>query len=260
MKRIHLFEFEDFNWFPSSIRDCLTRYLVTFHKLLNTKEQLADLVEEGLTHTDNKQVIDLCSGSGGPMLMVKDELKKKYPNQSIKFIFSDLYPHKKFAKEINDKNDESISYLTEPVNATDVSENLKGLRTMICSMHHMKPDTAKSILKNAKEDKQPILIYEISDNGYPIWLWWTAIPFAFIMVFFITPMIRPMTWQQLVFTYLIPIIPLAVAWDGAVSNARTYTLNDMDILLEGLQDNYTWKKGTLKGKGGKKLYLMGYPI
>ena len=74
-------------------------------------------------------------------------------------------------------------------------------------------------------------------------------------------MIRPMSWQQLIFTYIVPILPIIIAWDGAVSNARTYTLADMDILLEGLKsDDYIWKKNTIKGKGGNKIYLMGLPV
>lgn len=259
MKRIHLFEFEDFNWFPSSLRDCLTRYLVTFHKLLNSKDQIADLAERGLKHSTENHIIDLCSGGGGPMLSVKKELDKRLDSE-IKLTLSDLYPHQKFSAEINNLNDKNLSYKTDPVNAANVDSSLKGLRTMICSLHHMKPETAKSILYNAKENRQPILIYEISDNSYPIWLWWSAIPFAFIIVFFITPFIRPMSWQQLVFTYLIPILPLTIAWDGAVSNARTYTLSDLDILLNDLKsDHYAWEKGSLKGKGGKKIYLLGIP-
>lgn len=72
-------------------------------------------------------------------------------------------------------------------------------------------------------------------------------------------MARPFTWQQLLFTYLIPIIPICFAWDGAVSNARTYTLSDMELLLEGLEsDDYTWEKGVIDGKS-KKLYLLGLP-
>jgi hypothetical protein len=76
---------------------------------------------------------------------------------------------------------------------------------------------------------------------------------------FITPVVRPLTWQQLVFTYIIPIIPLCFAWDGAVSNARTYTLNDIDELLKDIEaDDYKWEKGKIKGKT-TKLYLLGLP-
>lgn len=61
-----------------------------------------------------------------------------------------------------------------------------------------------------------------------------VIPINFVIAFFITPLTRPMSWQQLVFTYLIPVIPLFFAWDGSVSSARPYALRDMDKLLHGL--------------------------
>jgi hypothetical protein len=32
MKRMQLFEFEDFRWFPDFLRQCLTNYLVSFHR------------------------------------------------------------------------------------------------------------------------------------------------------------------------------------------------------------------------------------
>jgi len=72
-------------------------------------------------------------------------------------------------------------------------------------------------------------------------------------------MVRPMTWQQLVFTYIIPIIPICFGWDGAISNARTYTLNDLDELLSGIKsNNYEWEKGIIEGKTNQ-IYLLGLP-
>jgi hypothetical protein len=175
-------------------------------------------------------------------------------------ILSDLYPDRKTANKINGQQDNGINYLTTPMDATQVSAEIAGLRTMVSSLHHMKPSIAKEILKNARDSRQPILVFEISDNSPPVVLWWLAIPFAFLATLFITPMVRPMTWQQLVFTYLIPILPLFIAWEGAVSNARTYTLEDMEILTEDLKSkDYMWEKGKIKGKGGNKLYLLGMP-
>ena len=56
-----------------------------------------------------------------------------------------------------------------------------------------------------------------------------------------------------------PVIPLCFAWDGAVSNARTYTLDDLDQLLAGLEtEDYTWEKGRITDQA-KKLYLLGLP-
>ncbi|MCP4438652.1 MAG: hypothetical protein GY810_06870 [Aureispira sp.] len=260
MKRIHLFEFEDYEWFPNTLRICMTRYIVAIHKMLGTTPELKGIVAKALKHSTKPQILDMCSGSGGPMPEVVEELRKEEGNKDLKLTLSDLYPNLSAAKKINAKADPKFNYLTEPVDATDVGEGHEGVRTMVCSMHHMPPKVAKKILKSAKEDRQPICVFELSDNSIPKFLWWLAIPINIIMVLFITPFVRPMSWQQIVFTYLIPILPLVIAWDGAVSNIRTYTLDDMDELLEGLEsDDYEWEKSTIKGKGGNRVYLLGLP-
>mgnify|MGYP006965539073 CR=1 FL=1 len=261
MKRIHLFEFEDFSWFPGWLRECMTRYIMAIHKLLNTSDDLAVLLSKLLGQTHSNQIIDLCSGSGGPMLEVREILISEYGYNELDLTLSDLYPHKEIASRINNFGNPKIKYVLEPVNAADLDKDQKGVRTLVCSMHHMKREIAREILKDAYSAKQPICIFEISDNATPKWLWWIAIPINFLSVFFITPLVRPMTWKQIVFTYLIPLLPIFIAWDGAVSNARTYTLSDLDVLLKGMEsESYTWEKATIKGKVGNKLYLLGYPI
>ncbi len=77
-----------------------------------------------------------------------------------------------------------------------------------------------------------------------------------------TPFVKPLTWRQIVFTYLIPIIPICYAWDGQASLPRMYSLKDLDHLLEGLgSENYIWLKDQLKKRNGKKqgTYLVGLP-
>ncbi|MGB1018089.1 MAG: hypothetical protein ACPGVH_03390 [Chitinophagales bacterium] len=258
MKRIHLFEIEDFSWFPHWMRTRLTRLINVMHRIIGTEKELTKLLKPLVEENESKLIVDLCSGSGGPMPDVVDNLIYKEDIEGLKLTLTDLYPDMSSAKKYQKLD--YVSYYTKPVNATNVKESLRGLRTMICSFHHMKPFDAKAILQSAQDDNTPIFIYEISDNSAPIFLWWIAIPINFIMCLFITPFVKPLSWQQLVFTYLIPIIPLAFAWDGAVSNARTYTLSDLDELLEGLGSNkYKWEKGTV-GDKIKKVYLIGKPI
>jgi hypothetical protein len=261
MKRIHLFEFEDFQWFPNMLRMCMTNYILTMHRLLGSAEDLAKLLSPLLRETKKTAILDLCSGAGGPMAEVKQLLEEKHNFSALSLTLSDLYPNTEVAASINAQTDTNIQYLTESIDATNVQKKREGLRTMICSMHHMRPDTAKSILKAAKEDKEPICIFEISDNSLPFILWWLAIPTGLLMVLLITPFVRPLSFKQLFFTYIIPVLPIFIAWDGAVSNARTYTLEDWDEILADLQsDDYIWKKGTLKGKAGNKMYLTGQAV
>ncbi|WP_421876406.1 hypothetical protein [Marinoscillum sp.] len=256
MKRIHVFEFEDFQWFPKFLRVCLTNYIVTFHRLLDSAANLTILLTDLLSRTNSRKIVDLCSGGGGPMLWVYDQLKAEFPD--LQLTMTDLYPNATAVKRIGQEG--PVTYQPESVDAGNVSENLDGIRTMICSMHHMRPEGLKDILANAQEANQPFLGYEISDNSFPKAIWWIAFPINIISVLLVTPLVRPMTWQQLVFTYLIPILPLLIAWDGAVSNARTYTLKDMDLILSDLpKTGYLWETGAMEGKGGKKLYLKGIP-
>lgn len=260
MKRIHLFEFEDFSWFPAWIRKYMTRLIIVMHRLLGTPDELASLINRALRETNSYSIIDLCSGSGGPLPEVHRILKEKYGFSDLKLTFTDLYPDQDFARRINSKGNPEITCQTEPVDAINISPDKKGLRTMVASMHHMKPDVARGILRNAKENRQPICIYEISDNSFPTLLWWVALPLNFLTCFIITPLARPVSLRHLFFTYVIPVIPFFFAWDGAVSNVRTYTLGDLDELLEGLKsDDYKWEKGKIEGKA-KKLYLLGIPV
>jgi hypothetical protein len=255
MKRIHLFEFEDQKWFPVFLRNKMTLYLVALHDLIQTARQLEKLVERGLKFVPRPEIVDLGSGAGGPIVEVFLKLKPRFPQLTL--MLTDLHPNNEFLNKFNVHKD--ITYSQTPTDATSRIKHT-GLRTMISCFHHFSPNAARNILLNAQEEKQPILIFEISDNSLPKWLWWSAFPIAFLGVFFITPKVSPFTWQQFLFTYLIPLLPIFIAWDGAVSNARTYTIEDMNTLIDKLpKSNYQWETGNLPGRGGNKIYLLGHP-
>ncbi len=258
MKRIHLFEIEDFPWFPNWTRIRLTRLVALMHRLVNTEDKLISILRPLLQESNQKQIIDLCSGSGGPMINVLAKLKKEEEFNNLTLTLTDLYPNLKMVKKY--KKSGSINYSSISLDVTKSDNKHIGLKTMISSFHHMKPEDARKILATAKQNKDTICIYEISDNRFPLIANIFTFFFNFFNCFFITPFVRPMSWQQLVFTYLIPILPLGFAWDGAVSNARTYTLSDLDELLEGLiEDDYSWEKGIIEGKI-PSIYLIGKPV
>lgn len=261
MKRVHLFEFEDFNWFSNSLREAMTNYIVAMHKMLGTAPQLAKLIDRALNRTSSNQLVDLCSGGSGPMTDVISILKTDYQQNDLQITLTDLYPNKKAAKRINGLQREDLKYSLQPVDASKVGKDLNGVRTMVCSMHHMTPDTALAILKDAQDAKQPLVVYEISNNTMPALLViLLAFPINFLTVFFVTPFVRPFTWQQFVFTYIIPLLPLFIGWDGAVSYVRAYSMKDWEELTNKIRsEDYIWEAGVLAGKGGKKSYLLGLP-
>lgn len=64
MKRIQLFEFEDFNWFPSWLRVCMANLIIILQRMIGVPEVLAGLIGNVLKKKDSVQIVDLGSGSG----------------------------------------------------------------------------------------------------------------------------------------------------------------------------------------------------
>ena len=266
MKRIQLFEFEDYKWFPSWLRTCMTNLIMVLLKMMGTSEALAYLMARVLKEKGLSKIVDLGSGSGGAMPEVLKALHKIDGLDQVELVMTDLYPNKEVARKFNENTEDKINYLETPVDATDLHSAPNGLKTMINSFHHMPPKAARKILESAAQNKQPILIYELAENKIPVLVWALflpiALPILMVMTWFMTPFVKPLTWQQLVFTYLIPIIPICYAWDGQASMPRMYSFDDLDELLEGLETpDFYWEKGFAKKGNGKKAgtYLVGYP-
>ena len=239
----------------------MTTYIQSLHRSMETAALIAPLVRRGLGN-EYRQIIDLCSGAGGPMIDVVHMLRSEPGSFGASLVLTDLYPHHQAAKSINSSGNDWLRYETEPIDAANVPSKLIGLRTMICSLHHMPPEVAKRIVKDAVEKQQPFLAFEISDNSSPGWLWWLAIPIGFLLTLVMTLWMRPLSLKQIVFTYFIPILPVVIAWDGAVSNARTYTKSDLGELLGELETaNYVWEINTLRSSKlpTPMLYLLGLP-
>jgi hypothetical protein len=68
---------------------------------------------------------------------------------------------------------------------------------------------------------------------------------------------------RLLLTYLLPVIPIVITWDGVVSNLRTYSVEELRSLVADLDDpGYAWETGTAPRKGltPPLTYLIGYPM
>ena len=266
MKRLELFEFEDFRWLPSIIRTSVTNLIKVLHHLMGTADVLAQLILEMQEKHPFAQITDLGSGSGGPMLEVIKQLNEVHKNHSLRLVLTDLHANAKLVSKINDRKLVNVMYNEQPVDATDIGESGPGLKTMIASFHHMKPSLAKKILQSAQESQEPILIYEIAKNNIPVLLWALLLPISLVililMSLIMTLFVRPLTLKQVLFTYLIPVIPLVYAWDGQASIMRTYTFEDIRSLLpENVNPDYYWTISDAQKSNGKNVgyYVMGYP-
>jgi len=264
MKRIELFEFTDQSWFPDWIRIALIKILVVMDKAMGVDIAVANLLDEMLKRSGHNTIVDIGSGAGGPMLQVFDRLKLNNDSEDISIILTDLYPNKSAIQQF--ANHQGIKYLETPFDARNMHEAQNGVKTMINCFHHFSPDLARAVLTSAKEHKQPVMIFEMANNNIPLFVWVLFLPLGLLLVFLMallfTPFSKP-SLKQLFFTYIIPIIPICYAWDGQASMPRIYSGSDIDLLLEGLQDDtYRWTRGPGEGKNRRKIgnYVIGEPI
>ena len=77
------------------------------------------------------------------------------------------------------------------------------------------------------------------------------------------PRVEPFRWTNLLFTYLVPVVPLMVLWDGIVSWLRIYSVEELRELVAELETppGWVWDIGKIQlGKAPLHgSYLIGYP-
>ena len=73
------------------------------------------------------------------------------------------------------------------------------------------------------------------------------------------PFVRPFRWQFVLLTYLLPIIPILVFWDGLVSHLRSYTIQELEALAGTIDaPKYIWEARKLAlGTGVRATALIG---
>jgi hypothetical protein len=105
----------------------------------------------------------------------------------------------------------------------------------------------------------PIAIIEAQERSVTSLL---AMLFSPVSVLLTTPFIKPFRLGRLIFTYLIPLVPLFVLWDGVVSSLRTYSVAEMNRMIDSIdnREKYEWKIGKIKLGPSKILYLTGVPV
>lgn len=255
MARIHLFEFGDQKWFPQFLKNYLTDFLQFISNATKIYKPIVPVLEKGLQLSKTNQIIDLASGGGGGLLWLNSELKKRNPE--LKILLTDYYPNKS-AFEYTKKQANNFDFVSNSVDARNVLKNLKGLRTQFLSFHHFKPEEAKLILQNAVDSNAAIAIFEGQERSFASII---AMVFSPISVLFTAPFIRPFKFGRIIFTYLIPIIPLVCLFDGIVSSLRTYSVKEMTDLVNQLKnkDNFHWDINRVKSGPGVILYLLGTP-
>ena len=212
-----------------------------------------------LDRTGGDAIVDLCSGSCGPLPFLRDELEAR--RGPLRVMLTDKYPHLAAYRAAHARSDGRVSYRAEPVDATAVPSDLPGVRTLFASLHHFRPRQVQAILADAVRQRRGIGIFEGTERSLRAVVM-TAV-MAPLFALGATPAIRPFRWGRLVWTYLLPVIPLVTLWDGLVSCLRTYSLEELRALAQGVgAQDYVFELGSapIRSTPVQMTYLLGFPV
>ena len=263
MRRLQLVEFEDAPWLPGAIRDGATDLLDLVFDRFGFYHGVAAELATVLDATGAHRLVDLCSGGGGGMLALVTRLR--VTGRAVELVLSDRFPSASGRARVQSLGDPSTAYLAQPVDAMLGGGDLAGVRTMASALHHFAPYDVSAIVAAVVARRAPLAFVDVAASPglrrLPMFLAPLAMAanmaVLFVGALLATPLVRPIRADRLLLTYLLPCIPLLVAWDGTVSALRAYAPEELLAAAHAVPgaDGYVWNAG----RRGRAVFLTGIP-
>ncbi|KAJ5558247.1 hypothetical protein N7535_008461 [Penicillium sp. DV-2018c] len=197
--------------------------------------QACAVFKEHLKDLSSYTVLDVCAGAGGPTPVLETELNKQLEaegREPVQFVLTDLYPHIEEWERVS-KKQQNVSYIETPIDARAVPRVAAGsgkeCRIFNICFHHFGDEDAAGILKSAIQSADSFIIFEITARDL-----WTCLcsPLVFFWTFFVTIVWYCNSPIHLLFTFIVPVAPLALWIDGFISCLRTRTTEETWELLD----------------------------
>jgi hypothetical protein len=256
MRRIQLPEIEDQAWCPRWLRDAMTGYLQVIIEKARPYEVAVPILAELLEQASSDQVVDLASGAGGPWPGMLPALRRMRPALSVRL--TDLNPNARGAGRTD--LPPGLTFVPESVPADSVSRELGGVRTMFTTLHHFDVSQVRRILASAQRDRVGFAAFEATQRSAAGLATTLVIP---LIVLVLMPWVRPRRLVPLLLTYLPPLLPLLIWWDGLASTLRTYSPEELRAITEEIAEpGYAWSVEEVRVRGAPIpiLQLVGRPV
>jgi hypothetical protein len=256
MNRINLPEIHEQAWFPKPLRDGVTDALQFILSTSYIYQPIAPHLGRAINASRANHVVDLCSGAGGPWTWLHQKLARQNLNE-LEICLTDKYPNIGAFERARKVSGGAICYCAESIDAAMIPKRLSGFRTIFTSFHHFPPKQAAAILQNAIDNRQGIGIFEAPRRHLFSILSTFLMPVATLLM---VPFIRPFRCSLIFWTYLVPVIPFVLWFDGILSCLRVYSTAELSQLISRLSTNhYKWEVGEKAGWLSPVTYLLGYP-
>lgn len=255
--RRHLFEFNDSPWAPVALRETVIEALSHTLAWGRILEGLVPPFREFLRRAGVDQVLDLCSGAGGPAAILAEEIARAGAAPP-RFLLTDLQPHAEAWARLRGERPDVVDFVAEPVDATRIPQDVgRGrARVVINALHHFEPELAGAILRGACGQSPGVFVAEGFERRLLGFL-----PFAVagVPALLLNPLLTPTRkMEKALLTWLTPAAFAVSAWDGLVSTQRVYTERELRAMVAPLGSAFEWEYGTYEFSPlGRGYYFFG---
>ncbi|KAM6524626.1 hypothetical protein FALCPG4_010235 [Fusarium falciforme] len=264
--RMHLFEIDDQPWFSPSLRVIVQAILAQTWSMdlsipIRSPAQIAasKLIQHLDSSLSSLRFVDFCAGAGGPSPLIERQVNTYLRNsnrEEVDFVLTDIHPNIDAWARIASQNPH-ITYEGQSVDASRAPERLTQskdgrsvFRLFNLAFHHFDDDLARRILKDTVERKQGFAIFELQNRSVLSFMADLLLPIGVIL----SAPYYALKWgapSVFIFTWLIPVIPLVLIWDGVVSSLRTREPEEVEALLRSCGADATgWEM-----RSGKESFL-----
>lgn len=255
MRRREWFELHDHRLYPGFLRDLVTDGLEAIWNYTNSYRVIVPRLRAAMEDSGTHRIVDLCSGGGGPWVRLSEQFATA-EGFTVSVRLTDKYPNERALTGAHSA--QGVEFYPLSVDARQIPADLDGFRTIFSTFHHFNPQAARAILVDAVRRRQGIAVFEAAKCSVRTMLVITAVP---ALCWWVTLRMRPFRWSRMVWTYLLPIVPLTLLVDGVLSCLRAYSIEDLWELTQGLGDSqYKWEIGEQHAGRIGITYLIGRPL
>jgi len=247
MRRFQLVELHDLPWFPAECRDALTDFMAWYSTAFRPYRLVVPLLAEALRSTGTTRIVDLCAGGGGRCSTssrpstARSTPRQRHPHRQVPQ--PGRLPRRRGALP------GEVRFQPESVDAVSVPAELAGVPDPVRLLHHFPPEQARAILADAVGKHQGIAVLEITERRPLLWALPSSCPGPGVVRH--PPAPAPDLAAPAV-TYLLPLVPLTGALDGLVSVLRSYTVDELKWMTQGLDQGYSWRFGSVRSVGASR--------
>jgi len=233
---LFLFEFMDQRWLPSSLRNTCRDILegVNSFPFRSYYKKIMDLVLKSVKGTGISSIVELGAGTAP----VTRRLAKRVEGKGISLVPTDIHPQRDIFKKLQKRYRGRIEPRMEPV---DFSKEMEfsplSLFVLSASFHHIPKENRSFLLNKLVKQGHSVLIAETLRRNMASIILVLLSPLAALFI----PLLmihRPGTFLRIFWTWVFPLAPLLLVWDGVVSCFRQWDekeWNDSLALLKNIE-------------------------